>query len=189
MIVIVLGMSKSGTTLIAKTLHHSGINMNPIRTGSYSQSKYEDPIMIKILQKMLNVEGLPSLYLPKTIVWNDEIKKDIKNYLKTKHGDWGVKQPYLTLCYELIRLYLPEHIVVAAKRNPIGLLKHYSKGKKLKKSQEEEILKVQAHYNEIIDRLNIPVINFENFVRRGPIVLSKIIGRKLVDVRDGRKHL
>lgn len=189
MIVIVLGMSKSGTTLIARTLHHSGFDMSPVHTGGYALTKYEDPAMIKILQKMLQVDGLPSLYLPETIIWNNDIKKDIKKYLKTKYGDWGVKQPYLTLCYELIRPLLPEHIVVASKRSQEGLLHHYSKGKKLNKGRAKHILKVQAYYNEIIDRLNIPVVNFEDFLNKGPSVLAKIIGRKLVDVRDKRSHV
>lgn len=189
MIVIVLGMSKSGTTLISKTLHHSGFDMSPVRTGGYAQAKYEDPEMIKILQKMLQVEGLPSLYLPETIIWNNDIKKDIKEYLKTKSGDWGVKQPYLTLCYETIRQFLPKHIVVASKRSPEGLLHHYRKGKKLNKGRAKYILKVQAFYNEIIDRLEIPVVHFEEFLRRGPSVLAEIVGCKLVDVRDGKEHV
>lgn len=189
MVVIVLGMSKSGTTLISRTLHHSGINMSPEKIGSYGKSKYEDPAMIEILKKMLNINGLPSLYLPETIIWNNDIKKDIEKYLKTKSGDWGVKQPYLTLCYETIKPLLPDHIVVASKRSRVGLLHHYAKGKKLNKGREKRILKVQSHYNEIIDRLKIPVIYFEEFLNKGPIVLERIVGRSLVDIRDKKEHI
>jgi hypothetical protein len=184
MIIIVLGMSKSGTTLTAKTLHESGFNMHPKRTGNYKQSKYEDQWAVKILLEMVNAPYLKSLYLPKKINVNDKIIADIKRFIHVRDvGNWGIKQPYLTLTYHIWKDYLPEHKVIAIKRSPAGLLSHWQKRKK--KVNGYRVMKVQKLYNSIIDDLNIPVITFENFLLQGPVILQKALGlkQKLKDVR------
>ena len=190
MVVIVIGMSKSGTTLIARTLHHSGIDMHPSMTGGYSQSKYEDPEAIKILLNMFSIDRLRSLYIPETVVFDDQIKESIRQFVASRSGDWGVKQPWLTLCYDQWKQFLPtDHIVIAAKRSPEGLLHHYRKGKSLNKGFEKRVLRVQAHYNDIIDRIGCPVIEFEDMIKNGPRSLERILSRNLVDIRDGRRHV
>ena len=125
-----MGMSKSGTTLVAKTLHESGIDMSPAKTGNYNQSKYEDPIIIKILLQMFNIDRLKSLYIPNKIIFNDEIKKQIINYFATKKGNWGFKQPWITLCYPKFKKLLPDHIAIGIKRSYKGLLSHWGKREK-----------------------------------------------------------
>ena len=183
MIVIVMGMSKSGTTLVSKTLHESGINMNPICTGDYNKSKYEDPEIIKILLQMLNVDRLKSLYLPSKIIFNRNIKKQIRNFVKlrSKDKDWGFKQPYITLCYPELRSLLPPHIAIGIKRSFEGLKSHWKK--RNKKIDEKKLYYVQNVYNTFMDIYKIPVLSFEEFLANGPVKLSQIIGRKLKDIR------
>ena len=181
MIVVVMGMSKSGTTLVSKTLHESGINMYPEKTGDYKHSKYEDPEAIKILMKMIGVDRLQSLYIPEKININDKIISEIKKYIASKKGDWGFKQPYTTLCYKVWKKYLPPHIAVGIKRTPKGLLSHWEK--RHKKVNKDRVLIVQSVYNELMKSYGIPVINFEDFLKRGPRVLQDIVGIYLKDVR------
>jgi hypothetical protein len=142
MIVIVMGMSKSGTTLISRTLDASGINFRPERKRrGYPACPYE------------NKEGC------------DIIMRQIK--------------------------YLPKnHIAIASKRSTERLLYHYwNRGRKgLCDRQRKQVIKTQKIYNDLIDSYNIPVIQFEDFIKKGPVVLENIIGRKLPDVRDGKKH-
>ena len=72
MIYIVLGMHKSGTTLLSQILHHSGISMgeNFNESVSYSQgNKYERETTQQINKEIL---GDPTAYsidipLPKTL--------------------------------------------------------------------------------------------------------------------------
>ena len=182
MIVIVMGMSKSGTTLVSKTLHESGINMYPGKIGNYNQSKYEDPDCIKILLEMFNQNRLKSLYIPHTIKFTGKIQGDIKNYIASKKEDWGVKQPWLTLCYPEWKQFLSgKHIVVGIKRSFEGLVSHWKKrGKKI---DVEHLRIVQNIYNLKMQSYGIPVLSFEDFIKNGPGELEKIVDIKLKDVR------
>ena len=183
MIVVVLGMSKSGTTLVSKTLHESGINMFPGKTGNYARSKYEDPEMVKILLKMFKSDRLKSLFIPKKFLFDTKIEAMVLKYFKKRKGikNWGVKQPWLTLCYDLLRFYFPDHIAIGVKRSFAGLVSHWTKrGKNI---DRYKVQRVQDHYNKLIDGYKIPVVNFENLLKYGPVSLEKIIGRKLKDVR------
>lgn len=190
MIVIVMGMSKSGTSLVSKTLHHSGINMAPRCLGNYAKSTYEDPRIQKLLTKMVGVDKLRSLWLPTSIDVSDKIINAIKKYIASRSGDWGCKQPYMTLCYHIWKKYLPKHIAIGIKRSQEGLIQHYTKRGKswAQQPNRDKILRVQNVHNIIMESHGIPIIKFEDFIKKGPIVLEKIIGRKLKDVRDGKKH-
>lgn len=183
MIYIILGMSKSGTTLVSKTLHESGIDMNPGITGNYAKSKYEDPEMVKILLKMFRTDRLKSLYIPKDFLFDKKIEAMILRFIDDRKNkkDWGIKQPWLTLCYDLIKFYFPEHITIGVKRSFEGLLSHWTKRKK--NIDQYKVRRVQDHYNKIIDKHNLPVVYFEDLIKNGPKSLEEIIGRKLKDVR------
>jgi hypothetical protein len=184
MIYIVIGMSKSGTTLVAKTLHESGIDMNPGKTGNYNQSKYEDPDIIEILLKMFKTDRLQSLYIPDNIIYNKEIINEIKDYISKrscKH-EWGVKQPWLTLCYPEFRKLLPEHKVIGIERSFKGLISHWTK--RNKKINEELLFTVQRIYRAKMISYDVPILNYENFLKYGPVELEKIVGMKLKDVRE-----
>lgn len=181
MIAIVMGMSKSGTTLVSKTLHESGINMHPACTGNYKKSKYEDPAVIKILFQMFNTNRLQSLYVPENITFNRKIKDQIKSLILNREGDWGFKQPWITLCYPEFKSLLPPHIAIGIKRTFKGLKSHWTKRNKT--VDGEKLKFVQDLYNTKMELYGIPVVSFEDFLKNGPGKLSKIIGRKLKDVR------
>ena len=193
MIVIVMGMSKSGTTLIAKTLHESGIDMSPARTGNYSQSKYEDPTIIEILLEMFSIDRLKSLYIPEKILLNNKIKTQIKKYIKSNNNlkkHWGFKQPWITLCYPEFKKFLPiNHLAIGVRRSYKGLLSHWRK--RGKKVNEQRVFIVQQTYNALLESYNIPIIDFENILKNGPVELDKITnnyfkkhGIVLKDVRE-----
>jgi len=188
MIVIVLGMSKSGTSLVSKTLHDSGIDMRPKKIGSYQEKcTYEDQEAVQILKRMMGNNILQSMYLPTELNMNNKIARSIKKLVSSRRGSWGIKQPWMTLCYHLWKPYLPPHIVVGVKRTPEGLLSFWTKRNKM--VNEKEVLHVQSYYNKIIDDLKIPVVLFEDFIVHGPVVLELILKTKLKDVRDNRNHL
>lgn len=184
MIVVVMGMSKSGTTLVSKTLHESGINMHPASTGNYKQSKYEDPAIIKILFQMFGTNKLQSLFVPDNITFNRKIKDQIKSLIINREGDWGFKQPWLTLCYPEFKSILPTHKVVGIKRTYKGLISHWTKRERNPSPDFKKKIKfVQDLYNKKMELYGIPVISFEDFLENGPVKLEEIIGRKLKDVR------
>lgn len=192
MIVLIMGMSKSGTTLAAHTLDASGINFRPEnKRGNYPACPYENLEGCKICMEQIGVKRKKSLFMPEKII---DLPKKIKKYIQIRSKqdkDWGFKFPYLTFVYPIWKKYLPkDHIAIALKRKSKGLVRHYSgKNKNWKQlKNRNRILFVQKYYNNLIDSYNIPIIQFEEFIEKGSIVLEKIIGYKLPDVRDGRKH-
>lgn len=184
MIVVVMGMSKSGTTLISKTLHESGIDMNPGITGNYNKSKYEDHEAIEILKQMIGVNTLQSLYLPENIIFNKKIESEIINYISNKKGSWGFKQPYLTLCYYIWKKYLPPHIAIGVKRSYEGLKSHWTKRHKV--IDNVKLKTVQDHYNKLMKSYKIPIVEFEDLLIKGPheVLKNIVVGIKLKDVRE-----
>lgn len=191
MIVMIMGMSKSGTTLTARTLDTAGVNFRPERKrGDYPKCPYENLEGCQICMEQIGIKEKKSLYIPGKII---DLPEKIKQYIYSRSQldqNWGFKFPYLTFVYPIWKKYLPEHITIALKRSPQGLLRHYEKRAKKKASKERRkyIFKVQSYYNNLIDSYNIPVIQFENFINKGPSVLEKIVNMKLPDVRDGKKH-
>jgi hypothetical protein len=176
-----MGMSKSGTTLVSKTLHESGINMHPGKTGNYKQSKYEDPAIIKILLQMFETNRLQSLFIPNKIKWTRKIRDQIKRVILHRSGNWGFKQPWLTLVYPEFKNLLPPHIAIGIKRSFKGLVSHWTK--RGRKVNEKKLYTVWNLYNMKMELYDIPVISFEYFIKHGPGQLEKVIGRKLKDVR------
>lgn len=189
MVVMIFGFSKSGTTLVAKTLHASGINFGDITTGDYPGSPYEDPEGCDIIMKSFGIYRKKSMYIPNEI--NYDISA-IRNYIYwrgQKNRKWGFKFPYLTYVYAEWKKHLPpDHIAIALKREPESLLTHYTRSKR--------VWYVQKIYNDLIDSYKVPVIHFEDLLRNGPVEIEKATGLKgLKDMRnyrgrgDGRKYL
>lgn len=191
MIVFIMGFSKSGTTLTARTLDAAGINFRPEKKrDKYPKCPYENWEGCKICMDQIGIDKKKSLYLPTKIKGSDRIQ-DYIEMRSRQDPNWGFKFPYMTFVYPVWEKYLPkDHIAIALKRTPRGVLSHYSRKGRIKLSKEKKriILNVQSYYNKLIDSYNIPVIQFEDFIKHGPIVLEKIIGRKLPDARDGKKH-
>ncbi len=198
MIILIIGFSKSGTTLVAKTLHAAGINFRDVTTGDYPASPYEDPIGCDIIMESFGVHRKRSLYVPGKINYN--VFK-IKEYIEMRSiasDSWGFKFPYLTFVYGEWEKYLPEdHICIALKRQPESLLTHYTKNRPTwDKKKADEIWYAQKQCNNLIDAYGVPVINFEDLLKNGPIEIEKVTGlTNLKDFRnyhgkgDGRKYL
>jgi hypothetical protein len=189
MIVMVIGFSKSGTTLTARTLDAAGINFRPEKKrAGYPSCPYENLHGCKICMEQIGINKKRSLYLPTEIKDSNKIATYIQRRSK-QDREWGFKFPYLTFVYNIWKKYLPkDHIVIGLKRSSKGVLKHYGQRNNYTSEKSQKILTVQEHYNELMESYGIPVIQFEDFIDKGPVVLEKIIGRKLPDVRDGKKH-
>ncbi len=126
MIVIVLGMHKSGTTLISQILHHSGINMDDdLDPGiSYDRgNKYERQSALALDLAILGVgdrEVLgvrPDRAATMTAVQRETMRRIIADCNK-RYTDWGIKEPRMCLTYPLWRQELPPHRIVGVYREP-----------------------------------------------------------------------
>ena len=134
-IYIVLGMHKSGTTLISQTLHHSGINMGRFnKIESYDDgNKYERKETKIISHELLNSFSKHSLYTNNFIHSNhvknstEEKIKSLILYLNTKYYSWGFKDFRTCLTYSIWRKYLPKNKLIIVHRHPLEVWLHYQK--------------------------------------------------------------
>ena len=137
MIYIVLGMHKSGTTLIAEILHKSGINMGEFdeKLGYYQGNKYERKEVYDINNRLLGYrEKAFSLDVINVV---DDVnrldkntKTDIENLsrsLNEKFKDWGFKDPKTCLTYKVWKHFIPQHGVIVVFRHPLEMWLHYNK--------------------------------------------------------------
>jgi hypothetical protein len=130
MIYIVLGMHKSGTSLVAEILHHSGINMveSVDASISYDQgNKYERKSTQVLNRKILGakpfVDGFSSLDLPApdTLRVTEDLRAKIREFIQNcneAYDDWGFKDPRTCLTYPVWASELPEHRIIAIYRSP-----------------------------------------------------------------------
>lgn len=125
MIVVVLGMHKSGTTLVSRLLHHSGIEMlDADDQRSYDQgNQYERERTLRLNDRLLGSEGLESISIrsmPASDV-ADDIEGEMRELIEDLSGSrttWGFKDPRTCLTYPLWERVLPPHRIVAVMRTP-----------------------------------------------------------------------
>lgn len=136
MIYVVLGMHKSGTTLLSRVLHESNINMGDFDiTKGYDQgNKFE-----RLETHDLNIEILGCKYKAHSLNINNviddaglvsgEAAGKIRDFIRTASSGrevWGFKDPRTCLTYHIWKGYLPEHKIVAVYRHPSELWSHYN---------------------------------------------------------------
>jgi hypothetical protein len=127
---MVLGMHKSGTTLIARLLHHAGINMVEETSSSHYEegNYYERVATYHINLELLNAEPdqLELHTLPRKLNINQELCLRIHSLIEeldSQHLDWGFKDPRTCLVYEAWRVAVGEHKIVVIFR-PVHDLWH-----------------------------------------------------------------
>lgn len=126
MIFVVLGMHKSGTTLVAEMLHHAGINMgDEIKPDvSYDRgNKYERQSTLSLDMEILGTEEFSILHLkapptPRLTEAQRIRMQEIIQSCNDRYTDWGFKDPRASLVYPLWAKELPEHKIIAIYRPP-----------------------------------------------------------------------
>jgi len=125
MIYVVLGMHKSGTTLVSQILHHSGINMGAFDEGiSYDEGNmYERQSCLALNMDILSTEVLDVLdpYSREGLSLSDDQRLRMEEIITTcdaAHADWGFKDPRCALTYDLWREVLTVHRLIVIYRNP-----------------------------------------------------------------------
>lgn len=139
MIYVLLGMHKSGTTMLSQILHDSGINMGDFdETKKYDEgNKYE-----RLETHDLNIEILGTKYMEHSLNVSEvvkdfsavspEILQKLKDFIRTtdaKYNEWGFKDPRTCLTYSIWKDVLPSHKIVAVYRHPSELWSHYRRQK------------------------------------------------------------
>ena len=133
MIYVVLGMHKSGTTLVSQILHHSGINMGcSIETHcSYDQgNKYERAVTLCLNEEILDARPNTSVEInvPSKLSLTTEQRGRMREIIEScnrEYDNWGFKDPRTCLVYPLWASELPTHKIIAVYRSPHEIWPRY----------------------------------------------------------------
>ena len=199
-VVVVLGMHKSGTSLISEILHYSGIDMiEQDSTLGYDEGfHHERRATSEINKDLLRSRGLHSLETIRKLDARQagpQLRSAAMSFVETmaaRNADWGFKDPRTCLTYELWRDLLPPHKLVCVFRDAPEVLQHYARRRKVSAFR---VLRAWFQYNKAMlaayeqapsaDRL---MIHYRSFMGRsgGHEALSDFLGRPLTDRRSER---
>lgn len=210
MIYIILGMHKSGTTLISRLLHSSNINMveNEIGTSYDKGNKFERIITNQLNKKILRCNNMNSLFVTKKSNI-DKIEKELFNQGKIilertdiKYDNWGFKDPRTCLTYDYWNRIIGRHKIIIIFRDPYEVFKHYLPKNIVKKFflgfiygilslrawhiYNENILKIIESKNKneyIVLKYDKIMKNNEELIR-----LENFIGHKIQDERKSSMY-
>jgi len=134
-IYVVLGMHKSGTTLVSQTLHKSGVSMGPefderISYDEGNQWERRSSWLINLDIVGADEPGYFSLDWHRRMggAPDESVAARMRELCATAAGeadDWGFKDPLTCLTYAHWRHILPEHRVIAVYRDPAEVMRHY----------------------------------------------------------------
>jgi hypothetical protein len=202
---VVLGMHKSGTTLVSRMLHQSGIEMirtDLDRTGTdYDEGAFFERELVIDLNRQILGFGEPAHRhsKPRRIMATPEQRGEMRRILAqakpSDARDWGIKEPRLCLTYPLWKPELPEHRLIIVYRTLPEVWNHYSRPQS-RRTEAWAVTRAWCDYNECIlgalaesdspslilryDTLMTDQAEFER--------LEKFVGRPLKDVRLPEKY-
>lgn len=128
--IIVLGMHRSGTSLVAGLLHRLGVFMgSDFPTDDSPWCHYEDPLFVSLNQQLLSSAGgswrnppaLESLWRS-SHAYNEQIQRLIRD--RSTHDHWGWKDPRTCLTIPIWHHHTtlwspPKYVMVWRERNHI----------------------------------------------------------------------
>lgn len=197
---VVLGMHKSGTTLLAKTLHHSGIPMiDHVAQGSYDDgATYERRSTRAINSDILGDHGVLS-YQVTTAPSPDQIPGHItaaaRALRETHAGEtWGFKDPRTLLTFDFWRPLLGHATLIGIYRDPDEVGAHYSQGRPKSplaaaslhawRVYNQQLLRIASENPEMLLLEYARLMSDDREFRR----FADFVGRPLVDCRRRQLH-
>lgn len=202
---VVLGMHKSGTTLVSELLHHAGIDMVDAadHTAGYDDGNtWERESTKGVNHAILGSAGAFSLETcgrPRRCGDAERGRmREVIAACSARHPDWGFKDPRTCLTYDLWAGELPPHRIIAVFRPLEEAWDHYwasSTGRR-RVTVFRHCLSQWCSYNAAIlaalDRTAQPfiVIDYARLMTEPAEFarLERFVGRPLIDRRDPRMH-
>lgn len=209
MIYVVLGMHKSGTTLVSKLLHRSGINMieTPDNGLSYEEGNtFERDATKRLNNEILGSHGVSSLdaiCLP-DITLSSELRQHMRAVVDgcgAAYDDWGFKDPRTCLTYPLWKEVLPDHKLIIVYRGLGEVQRHYLGRDWRRKmlhtfSISWKAVRTWSTYNarilEYVRASDVPylALNYAELMANDAelVRLAGFLNRDIEDVRDVRHY-
>ena len=205
MIYVVLGMHKSGTTLVSQILHRSGIDMGDgfESGGTYDQgNQWERREAFVVNLGLVGCEegayfSLDHYRAPNGPLPPEQAEgmREMVEACQGRGGDWGFKEPLTCLTYPLWRQVLPPHRLVGVYRSPQEVLNHYG-APVYRPDLAWRALRAWSNYNryllDAVERAGDGAIllRYEKLMN-GSVEFDRLqdfLGRDLVDVRSSGQH-
>lgn len=133
--VIVLGMHKSGTTLVSETLHRSGVAMiEAEQAGGYDEgNKMERDATRALNAVLLDCAGRLSVRVVSPLdlaaVSGDQWQagRDLVRALDAAGSEWGFKDPRTVLTFDFWRGLIERPRLIGVFRDPVEVFRHYAR--------------------------------------------------------------
>jgi hypothetical protein len=205
MIYVILGMHKSGTTLISQILHHSGINMGEnldVHLSYDRGNKYERETAVNLNKEILRINNgnqssinLDPAGIQPTESQRTRIREVIRNCNEI-HPHWGFKDPRTALTYPFWASELPEHKIITIFRSPAEIWPRFLYRRWYHSFKNPysawTLMRGWSRYNTKIlsylenTRMDFLVLSYREFIT-GDVEFNRLqefIGRKLNDQRQ-----
>ena len=160
--VAVCGMHRSGTSLFARFLHVSGVDMGErlhvdLRTNPYGHYEDEDFLTLQ-RQELARAFGGEDYRVAEPFEPSERFRSEARALLERRSGTttrWGWKDPRTTLFLDHWLEELPGLQVVALLREPRGVLDSLARRTRSTWSPRRKghLLRVYAHHNEELARV------------------------------------
>jgi len=197
---VVLGMHKSGTTLVAKTLHRSGIPMiDHVEHGDYCEAAYFERRSTRAINSaILGDHGMLSARVT-TVPSPERIPGRITHAAEAiwdSHSDasWGFKDPRTLLTFNFWRPVLNGVRLIGIYRNPYDVMNHYTRGRP-RLPMAATSLHAWRVYNQQLHRIaaaqpDMLLLDYEKLIDDDAEFarFAEFVGRPLVDCREPQLH-
>ncbi len=151
MICVILGMHKSGTTMISQILEHSGISMgaDSQKLDYDSGQQYERLSTQELNMRMLGCNQKTfSLDVFRPVKLNtikesliNEVGELVSRLSSSKMGNWGFKDPRTCLSWGVWESQIPDCKLIGVWRDPREVLKHYVPNRPIYKQSPSRIFR------------------------------------------------
>lgn len=204
--VIVLGPPRSGTSLLGKILHDSGVNMGDIRPPDHENPTgyYEDKNLLNIQDRILKYIGCEynGFNLPergKIYEATKLFEKEINDYIVKRENEgnnlWGFKTVLSCFTLQAFIPYLSNPYFIVSLRNLDDIAKSqvrytYNKNNLYKKLNTLEACDVSAQYYcslfKILKNNKSPIyfVNYDKLLKNSNSEVKKILMFLDLDVKN-----
>jgi hypothetical protein len=200
-VVLVLGMHKSGTSLVAQILHRSGVAMgDPAETdGNYDHGVFCERTAVRELNQEILGFGDPAHLSrpPCPLLLREETRERMRRLIRgldATGSSWGFKDPRTCLTYGLWEPELPLHDLVLVYRSPGEVWSHFRR-RESGPFEIGQVAQAWCEYNEALlaiaaRRPDALVLSFERLVTgAGELArIGRFLGAPVFDHRSPEKY-
>lgn len=169
-IVVILGMHRSGTSCLARSLESYGLYLGNVKTSSPYNKKgnRENPDIFNFHERVFNDNGGSWHNPPRKIEWTDVLSEDLECLISSydKYSQWGFKDPRSVFFMEHWIVQLSDRFqfkFVASYRNPTSVALSLNKRNQF---TPEKGMAIWLQYNlkllSLCNRYSVELINFDS---------------------------